>query len=79
MYNILKKEVYIMSNNRRTLRRSTTDRKVAGVCGGLAKWLDVDSTAIRVAFIVLSFIPVTFPTVIIYFLCWLIMDDDTVA
>lgn len=63
-------------SDKRPLRRSTTDKKIAGVCGGLAQWLDVDSTAIRVAAIVLSFLPMTFPTVIIYILCWLIMDEE---
>ena len=29
------------------LYRSTTDKKIAGVCGGLAEYLSVDSTIIR--------------------------------
>ncbi|HEV3472908.1 MAG TPA: PspC domain-containing protein [Actinomycetota bacterium] len=32
----------------RRLVRSTTDKKIAGVCGGLAAYLDVDSTLLRV-------------------------------
>ena len=32
--------------------RSQTDRKIWGVCGGLAKYFDVDPTIIRVIFIV---------------------------
>ena len=35
------------------LRRSATDRKVAGVAGGLARHLDVDPLILRVAFVVL--------------------------
>ena len=34
------------------LYRSRTDRKIWGVCGGLAKYLDVDPTVIRLIFIV---------------------------
>jgi phage shock protein C len=30
------------------LYRSRTDRKICGVCGGLAKYFDVDPTIIRV-------------------------------
>ena len=37
------------------IRRSTTDKKVAGVAGGLARHLDVDPVILRVAFVVLTF------------------------
>jgi phage shock protein PspC (stress-responsive transcriptional regulator) len=37
------------------LRRSVTDRKVAGVAGGLARHLDIDPVILRVAFVVLAF------------------------
>ncbi|MGA9365682.1 MAG: PspC domain-containing protein [Bacteroidota bacterium] len=36
------------------LRRSITDRKIFGVCGGLAKYLNADSTIVRILFIVLT-------------------------
>ena len=29
------------------LYRSNTDKKIAGVCGGLAKYLNIDPTVIR--------------------------------
>src|ERR1044072_7080138 len=38
------------------LRRSATDRKVAGVAGGLARHLDVDPLVPRAAFVVLAFL-----------------------
>ena len=31
--------------------RSTTDRKIAGVCGGIAEYLNVDPTVIRIIFL----------------------------
>ncbi len=37
------------------LRRSLTDRKVAGVAGGLGRHLNIDPTILRVAFVVLAF------------------------
>lgn len=37
------------------LYRSNTDRIIAGVCGGLAEYLHVDSTIVRLIFIVLAF------------------------
>ena len=38
----------------RRLTRSSTDRKIAGVCGGLGEWLDVDPVFFRVAFILFA-------------------------
>ncbi len=36
------------------LMRSADDKKIAGVCGGVAKYLDVDATLIRLAWIMLA-------------------------
>jgi phage shock protein PspC (stress-responsive transcriptional regulator) len=36
------------------LRLSRSDRKIAGVCGGLGEWLDVDPVFFRVAFILFA-------------------------
>ena len=41
---------------RQELRRSTDDRMLAGVAGGLARYLDVDATLVRIAFVVLTVI-----------------------
>jgi len=37
------------------LYRSRTDRKLIGVCGGLGQYFDIDSTIVRVVFVVLLF------------------------
>jgi phage shock protein C len=37
------------------LERSNTNRVIAGVCGGIAEYLAVDATLVRVAFVVLAF------------------------
>ncbi len=39
--------------NNKKLYRSNTDKKVCGVCGGIAEYLEVDSTLIRLIFIAL--------------------------
>ena len=36
------------------LYRSTTDKKIAGVCGGIAEYFDIDSTIIRLAFVLFA-------------------------
>ena len=42
----------------KNLSRSTDNRIVAGVCGGLGEYFDVDPTLVRVAYVVLSFFTV---------------------
>ena len=37
------------------LYRSKTDRRIAGVCGGLGNYFDIDSTIIRLAWVVALF------------------------
>ena len=38
---------------RKELRRSLTDRKLFGVCGGIAKYFEIDPTVVRVAYVLL--------------------------
>lgn len=56
------------------LRRSRTDRKVAGVAGGLARHLDVDPLILRVAFVVLVFFGGA--GLIMYGAAWLLVPED---
>lgn len=44
-----------MSETPRRLYRSTKDRKVWGVCGGLAEYFNIDPVLVRVIFVVLTF------------------------
>ncbi len=48
------------------LFRSKSDRRIAGVCGGLGKYFKIDSNIIRLIFVVLLFITGFFPMVIAY-------------
>ncbi|HUO34091.1 MAG TPA: PspC domain-containing protein [Candidatus Acidoferrum sp.] len=56
------------------LMRSSTDYKLAGVCGGVAEYLDVDSTLIRLIWVLLVIFPVPLvPAVLGYIVAWLVM------
>ncbi len=59
------------------LRRSVTDRKVAGVAGGLGRHLDVDPLILRVAFVVLVFFGGA--GLILYGACWILVPEDGAA
>jgi phage shock protein PspC (stress-responsive transcriptional regulator) len=61
-------------SNRRRLTLSATDAKLAGVCGGLAEYFDVDATAIRLVWVVLSiFFGAIVGGVLAYLVAWLII------
>ncbi len=58
-----------MSNQR--LTRSRRDRKIAGVCGGLAEYSGIDATIIRVLFVVLAL--AGGPGLLVYLALWVIL------
>ena len=61
----------------RPLRRSMTDRKIAGVCGGLAEYLGVEVTIVRLLWVIVAIVPgAVFGGVIAYLLAWLLMPED---
>lgn len=64
------------SRTRGAIYRSRTDRSIAGVCGGIAERLDIDSTLVRVLFIVGFF--AGFSTLILYLILWLVLKEEPV-
>ena len=61
---------------RKRLMRSSTDCKIAGVCGGIAEYLDVDSTIVRLVWVLLVIFPVPLvPAILGYFIAWLVMPQ----
>lgn len=62
---------------RRPLRRSIADRKIAGVCGGLAEYLGVEVTIVRLLWVIVAIVPgAVFGGVIAYLVAWLLMPED---
>lgn len=55
------------------LYRSTTEKKIGGVCGGLAEYFDVDPTMVRLCTIVVALVTAIFPVFIGYLIAWMIM------
>lgn len=62
-------------NTTKKLKRSYTDRMVAGVCGGLAEYFDVDPTLVRVGYVLLSVLSGGFPGTLVYIVLWLIVPE----
>ena len=55
------------------LTRSTDHKMIAGVCGGLANYFNLDPTLVRVGFVLLSVLSAAFPGIIVYLVLWAIM------
>jgi phage shock protein PspC (stress-responsive transcriptional regulator) len=53
------------------LTRSNSNRMLGGVCGGLAEYFNIDPTLVRLAFVILTFLPG--PSFIVYLVLWVIM------
>ncbi|GEM_PF-107695 len=61
----------------RRLRRSVTDRRWAGVCGGIAEHFGLDSTVVRVLWAILTVAPGAFVLgFLAYFLAWFIIPQE---
>lgn len=55
------------------LTRSITDKKVAGVCGGLAEYFNVDSTLVRLIFVLATLMGG--PGLLLYIVLWVVMPE----
>lgn len=64
-----------MTDLSRKLRRSRRDRQIAGVVGGLAEYLGVDPTLLRVAYVVGSIVSAAFPGILVYLLLWFLIPE----
>ena len=68
---------YLVSNGKGEMHgrihKSAKDRKVCGVCGGVAEWLGVDPTIIRIAWAVLCCGWGT--GILLYFICALVLPE----
>ena len=52
---------------------SQTDKKIAGICGGVAEYFEVDSTIVRLVTVILMVVTGFFPLLIGYLIAWLII------
>jgi phage shock protein C len=65
-----------MTTPSRTLRRSRTNRMIAGVMGGIAEYFGLDATLVRVIFVVASVLSAAFPGTIVYLILWLVIPEQ---
>ena len=61
----------------RKLYRSRSNRQVAGVCGGLAQYFNLDATLIRILFVVLAVLGGS--GIVLYVAMWIIVPNEPSA
>ena len=51
------------------------NRSIAGVCGGLGEYFDIDPTAVRVAYVLVSIFSAAFPGILVYIIMWILIPE----
>ena len=59
------------------LYRSTKDRMLGGVCGGIAERFNWDPSLVRLGLVFLCLITGVIPLVLTYFVAWVIIPEKT--
>ncbi|MGM5483514.1 MAG: PspC domain-containing protein [Nanobdellota archaeon] len=62
-----------MVKNKRLFR--SKDRMIAGVCGGIAEYFDVDPTVIRLLWVLITIFTGIFTGIIAYIIAWVIIPE----
>lgn len=58
------------------LRRSRSDRMIAGVVGGVARHFGWSPMLLRVVFVLVSILSAGFPGILVYLIAWLLIPDE---
>lgn len=54
----------------------SSNRVLAGVCGGIAEYFDIDPTVVRVVYAILSLFSVAFPGLLLYIILMILIPDS---
>lgn len=58
------------------LKRSNKEKMIAGVCGGIAEYFEMDPTIVRILYVVVSIISVAFPGILVYLILWIVIPQS---
>lgn len=61
------------------LHRSSTDRRIAGVCGGIGEYFGVDANIIRLVWIIATALTTFIPGIVAYIIAAVIIPSDRYA
>lgn len=57
------------------LYRSKTDSMLAGICGGIAEYFQLDPTLVRIGYILVSALSAAFPGILVYLILWIVIPQ----
>lgn len=60
---------------KKKLYRSNSDKMLCGVLGGLAEYLNVDATLIRILYAAISVFSAGFPGIVLYIICAIVIPE----
>jgi len=60
------------------LRRSNKQRMIAGVCGGIAEYFNMDPTVVRILYVLASALSVAFPGILVYIVLWIVIPQSDI-
>lgn len=59
------------------LTRAGNDKIIAGVCGGIAKYLGWDPAIVRLLYVLISIFSAAFPGILVYIVLWIVMPEES--
>ncbi len=59
------------------LFRSRSNRMIAGICGGMSAYFNIDATLIRIGYVLLGALTAFVPLLIAYIVAWFIIPEET--
>ncbi|HKV65657.1 MAG TPA: PspC domain-containing protein [Rhodanobacteraceae bacterium] len=62
-------------STRPPLRRSRSNRMIAGVVGGLADYFGLDPSLARIVYVLVSIFSAAFPGILVYILLWILIPQ----
>ncbi len=61
---------------KKPLKRSRSNRMIAGVVGGLAEYIGMDPVLARVLYVLISVFSAAFPGILVYIILWVVMPEE---
>jgi phage shock protein C len=65
-----------MTGSQKALRRSRSNRRIAGVVAGLADYLGMDVSLARVLYVLISICSAAFPGILVYIIMWIVVPEE---
>lgn len=53
--------------------KRSNNKMLAGVCGGIAEYFNLDPTLVRVGYVLISIFSAAFPGILVYIILWVVM------